>query len=167
MKALFAPVALLTAWVALQHDARADDDLPGSSAGRKLVADNAADILTAAYPTARKLVSEKYIKGHKLNGGGFALSHRLRYKDADGDDAFVELKFTFTGQGMLKKIEESDRSSLWPAFGTMKLFLEAVKAAVRNDPQRRDDPAWQALLKVSEPEEFMVGYLNLRQLARK
>jgi hypothetical protein len=141
---------------------RADEELVGLKAAHRVIKSEAKAVLGFAYPTAKRVSSVEYDDGVRFEGGGYRLIYAINYVDSDGDDAYVSLKFDFDKRGKLTSISDKAHSSFFPPFLTAGLFLELMKTAIKNDPKLREDPAWQQLLRVNKAEEFLVGYVNLK-----
>jgi len=116
--------------------------------------------LMFAYPTAKQLTDTSYEKGTLNRDGSVTLTYTLMFLDSDGDRAFVGLRYEFDKDGKCTGIRETDRSSVWPAFGTAKLTLELVKEAIKSDPKSRDNADAQKLLKITEPTQFLTELIN-------
>jgi hypothetical protein len=140
----------------------AASDPPEVKDAVKMVESNAKVIQAFAYPTTKKLNDTTFVKGVRYSDGSFALTYNFDYTDSDGDPAYVKLKFTFSKSGKMRSVEEVDRSSFWPAFGTAKLALEVLKEAIRNDPDARNSPEGKRLLAIDDPTEFLVELLNIK-----
>jgi len=140
----------------------AAEDQPEVKDAARMIQTNAKVIQAFAYPTTKKLTGTEYVKGVPYKDGSFALTYNFDYTDSDNDPAYVTLKFTFDKTGKMRSIEEVDRSSFWPAFGTAKLALEVLKESIRNDEQARNSPEGKRLLAIDDPTEFLVELLNIK-----
>lgn len=156
---LVLPLAALLAGPAV---ARADDELVGAKSADRTVRREAKVILGMAYPTNKGLKNVDLDEARRLPGGGYALRYTFDYTDSDRDPADMTLDFVFDQAGKLQEIRIVNQSSFFPPFLTAKLFLEVIKAALRNDPKMSREPDVQKLLMVNDPREFLVAYLNFK-----
>ena len=139
---------------------RAADDPVGLRSNHRLIVAEARGILGLAHPTVRYTGIENDGRDD-YRDGSYRLSYVFNFNDG-GDAGYRVIRFNFDRAGKLTSLTPGNGSTFVPAFLGSDLFIEVIKAGLK-DAKNANDPVVQELMKIRGGKEFLLKYLQWRQ----